>query len=156
VEEPRMNVQHLYSGKVFEIWAAWQSDEPENYVLGRTQLEVRENFAARLKIVFGHAEGGGFVAWCEKFKNLEGRGSTTERAERALMRQINLLSDKLDWREMFFELAAATGEGWRGIPWQEREIEAVRRELTRRREAAEWKQRLKGPSDAEAPVREER
>jgi hypothetical protein len=77
-----MNVQHLYSGKVFEIWAAWQSDEPENYVLGRTQLEVRENFAARLKVELGHAEGGGFVAWCEKFKNLEGRGPTTERAER--------------------------------------------------------------------------
>lgn len=129
--QPVVMCKHLYSGKVFEIWAAWQDDEPHNYFLGRSELEARENFAARVKVEIGVAEGGGYVAWSPG-KDLEGRGPTKAAAERALMRQINLLSDKLDWREMCFELIAATGAAWRDVGWQEREIQAVQRELSRR------------------------
>jgi hypothetical protein len=140
-EQPEMVVQHLYEGKVFDIWAAWQSNEPENYVLGRSQLEVRENFAMRLEIVFEHVPGG-IKASCARFKDLEGRGPSTMRAERDLIRKINLLSDKLDWREMFFELAVATGDAWRELPWHEREIQAVQRELAKRWQAAEWAKKI--------------
>lgn len=129
--------QMIYQGKVFEIWAAWQADDPSNHEFGRTQQDAREKFALRLHITFEHAEGG-IVAKCDRFKDLVGVGKSTTAAEKHLMRQINRLSDKLDWREMFFELLAATGDAWRAVEWHEREVAAVRREVERREVAARF------------------
>lgn len=136
---PEVRCQKVYEGKVFTIWAAWQDDDPTNHVFGSTQQEALENFSLRLQIVFENDPiTGGIRATCPKVKDLVGVGGSTKSAERSLMRQINLLSDKVDWREMFFEFVIATGVDYNTMPWAERELAIVRREMERRANAARF------------------
>jgi hypothetical protein len=82
------------------------------------------------------------------------------KAEKHLMRQINLLSDRVDWREMFFELILAIVpefEWEKEMPWAEREKEIVWREIGRRNTAAQFSVKGKEPErgHAETPFRDE-
>jgi hypothetical protein len=153
-KKPVMVVQHLYEGKVVDIWVAFQEDNPHNYVLGRTQLEAREQFAAQPVIeILVDGPTGGYRALCHKFKDLAGVGTTKTAAERALIRQINLLSDRLDWREMFFEFLIATGIDFNEMGWHEKEVGAIRRELSRRAVAAKFNaaERFSGAGEPTLP-----
>lgn len=153
--KPEMVVAHLYEGKVIDVWVAYQADNPHNYVLGRTQLEARELFAAQPVIeILVDGITGGYRALCHKFKDLAGVGPTKTAAERALMRQINLLDGKVDWREMFFELLAASEFDWTGMPWANKEMMFVRKEISRRAVAAQFATKSEGEGHAETPFGE--
>jgi hypothetical protein len=73
--KPVVVCKNLYKGQVFDIWAAWQEDEPHNYYLGRSELEARENFSLRLDITFEHAAGGGIeVQGAGRARSLDDEG----------------------------------------------------------------------------------
>ncbi len=97
--KPTIEAQHLYSGKVFEIWAAWQADTPYNYVLGSTEQEVREAIVLRPVIVTQHLPDGSYLARCEKL-DLQVSGESLSSVQKTLIRIIEARSGKLNWKHL--------------------------------------------------------
>ena len=93
-------VQHLYQGKLISIWVGWINGRPEEYVLGRSEKEVREGVKKIVRVDFYHRNDGEIVGTCPDYPTLEGVGSTCKKAEEALISKINLSKGVVDWKHI--------------------------------------------------------
>lgn len=142
--KPEIVTVHIYDGKLVQIWSAYQADKPENYTLGRSRIEAVEAFQAQPVIESGvSADGKEFVAKCPKFKDLEGRGVSRMAAEKELIRRINLLNNRVDWKSLFFIILLEVETPLDALDVLPQELKFIRDELWRREQAE--KARVKSP-----------
>lgn len=105
-----LRTQHLYSGKVFEIWAAWQEDTPENYSLGATRQAAIDLFELQVQVVsepFGRGPDGSVTSWRAWNINepeFYGEGPTRMSAEKEVERRLAVRMGRINWQKIAIDM----------------------------------------------------